>query len=618
MKERWIRILEILNNEEGAMSLKDLAKKMHITERTIKKYILDYKQEEENNGIKIVQNIRKQYSLKIIDNLKFNRLIYGGLNNFDERSSRIVFILERLILKDDFVRIENIAEELFVSRATLDRLMPNVREILSKYDLSIISKPKYGIKLIGEEMNKRSCYAHEIINKTTEPKSKELYIIQTTLQDKIEKYNLILNEINFYNLVQHCIIAIDRIKMNNILTESKPSIAKKNQESESLAAKEIVQEFKKEFQIDIPESEVEYIKMHLLGKRVVLNNMISEEVFSCIDKIIEVIYEKTNIDFKKDFELKMSLAVHFQPLLSRLEFGLKQKNPILQEIKREMPKGFELSVYAAEVISDWYHLTVNDDELAYIALHFSVALDKRAKVGINKKIVIVCASGRGTSRLLQHRLVKRYNFKPENLVILSSFQLNSYNFSDTMFILSTIPLKIEIDIPILLIDMLFSDKSARKVDQLIQSFAVINEIEACLKNSLFSHQKSLLNREEVFSLMCNQIKEEFPEIEETFLEQVIKRENVSSTEVGNYVALPHPYVYDGKKLIVCCMSLEKPIRWKFDFVNLVILMAIPQEEDFINQKISEIVANILSDEVSIIKLTNNTTKETFLDLISRR
>ncbi|MBE9909318.1 BglG family transcription antiterminator [Enterococcus casseliflavus] len=613
----WREIIRVLNDSDKFLSLKDLETKLGLSGKTIKKLIFEHEQEESSNGIKIIRNSRKQYALKILDNIKMNKLIYDSKNKANEMTSRIVFVIEKLILEEDFVRIEEMAEQLFVSRATLDRLMPDIREIFSMYELRLIMKPKYGIKLVGDEVKKRSCYAHEVINKTYTTNNQKQEIIQKILLSNIKKYNLAINDINIYNLVQHCVIALSRLEKNKFIIDSTDSFINEDEENERTAAKEIVKEFEREFRIDIPNNEVEYIKIHLLGKRIIDNHLISEDVFECIDNIVKYILEKSHIDLRGDMELRTSLAIHVQPLLSRLKFGLKQKNPIVQEIKREMPQGFELSFYAAEVIANRYQVTVDDDELAYLALHFSVALDKLEKVSNDKKIVVVCASGRGTARLLQHRLTKRYHIKTENLILLSSLQLDDYDFSDTVCILSTIPLDIEIAIPVMIIDMLFSDSNIQKVDSFMHSVTLTNQLEKHLRESLFIRQKTFEDKEQVISFMYNQIKKEYPKITESFKEQVILRENASSTEVGDCVSLPHPYFYDGEELIICCLGLEKPVKWKFDYVNLVILMAIPQEESFINQKVNEIVINMIGDKQSIIQLSMETTLEKFLELVSR-
>lgn len=615
MDSRWIQMIKKLYEASAPLKMKELSLLLKLSDKTIKNLIENHPQNNQKYGFRLSQNQLKEYFLTIEDDLKFAEFYHFDNGELDESEKRMNALLEHLLIQTGYFKIEDLAEALYVSRATLDRMMPRVKEILRKYKLEIVKKPKYGIKLEGKEVNKRICYAHEIVKDQETANQSRVLIIQKILHEKIQKYDLLLNDINFYSLVQHCVIAINRIQTNNVLSEQKELDLNHDTEKEEQAATEIIGEFEQEFDISIPKSEIQYIVMHLLGKRIIMNQAVSEDTFACIDAILSMIYQRTQIDLQNDQELKTTLALHIQPLLSRLKFGLKQKNPILFEIKRDMLKGFELSLYAAEVIRDRYQLEVSDDELAYLALHFTVALDKKKKQTTDKKIVVVCASGRGTARLLRHRLIERYHFMDENLIILSSFDLNKYDFSDVFCILTTIPLSLKVDVPILLIDMIFSNNSARKVDELLQERTLVDQIDVLLQESLFFHSRKFNSKQEVLGFLCRQVVALYPDLSEDFYNEVMLREDSSSTEVGSEVALPHPYNYQGEKLIISFISLHKPIKWKFGQVQLVVLMAIPQNDHQLNEQISELMTQIIGNEYSVAKLIEDTSKSTFLSLI---
>ena len=60
-----------------------------------------------------------------------------------------------LLLADDYRKLDDIADELWISRSTIDRLFKDVKETFERYHLKIVSKPFYGIRLEGNELNKR-------------------------------------------------------------------------------------------------------------------------------------------------------------------------------------------------------------------------------------------------------------------------------------------------------------------------------------------------------------------------------------------------------------------------------------------------------------------------------
>lgn len=55
------------------------------------------------------------------------------------------------------LKLEDLADEWFVSRGTLQNDMAEVRERLNRYHLTIETKPRYGMKLFGSELAIRTC-----------------------------------------------------------------------------------------------------------------------------------------------------------------------------------------------------------------------------------------------------------------------------------------------------------------------------------------------------------------------------------------------------------------------------------------------------------------------------
>jgi len=613
MDIRWVDIVKILYYEDRYISIKQLANELKLSSKTIEKIIETNKIDSKNHGFHLDFQYNLGYKITIEETNLFHKFIYEATtleNNMNDE--RISIIIKKLVGFKDYIKIEVLADELYVSRATIDRLMPMIKNRIKKYDLSIVTKPKYGIKIKGKEINMRICIAHISHNKDFNRKE-ATEIVQKTIIEVIEKYNLILNDINFYNLIQHCVISIDRIKSNNIMENKFIFDQKKDIENEKNAAKEIAEKFENYFRIKIPDSERQYIVVHLLGKRLQNNVKVSEEVLAFVDDVLESIYEFENIDLRYDQELKTALSIHIQPLLSRLKFGLKQENPNLIEIKRDMRKGYDIAAHTAIKIYDAFNLKVNEDEIAYLALHYSVSLDQQKKSHINKKILLVCSSGMGTAKLLQHKLVERYHFKQENLVLVSSLILDNYDFSNVHCILTTIPLDIQVNIPIILIDLIFSERIATKVDKVIKSVTLISELEKIVDQNLFFQKKKFNFKEEVLKFMCVEVAKTSP-VNDDFFNQIIARENISSTEVGNGVALPHPYIYQGKQVILSVVSLDRPIKWKFANVQLIILLAIPNENSIIYDQISDLITDIISNYSKVNELIFNTQKEKLLEI----
>ncbi|WP_087654106.1 BglG family transcription antiterminator, partial [Enterococcus sp. 12F9_DIV0723] len=557
-------------------------------------------------GFKVSYTQVDGYCLTIIEQRAFLNYIAetSYLPNNNER--RISGVLDCLLKANSFLRIEKLADDFFVSRATIDRLMPQIKKIAEEYRLKLESKPHHGIRLIGDELDKRLCYAHKVATDTYRQESMTKQV-QAILLEVIRKYGLVINDINFYNLVQHCVIAIRRIAEGNSLEEG--GLANlPSSEPEQKAAHEITHSFETEFDIQFPLTEEQYIVLHLLGKRVLLQSQtVDTETRDCVEAVLQHIKVEKGVDLLQDKELRTALALHMQPLLLRLRFGLPQSNPVMQEIKRDMPRAFELALCASNVITTLYGLEISEEETGYLTMHFALALEQRKQSEIMQKIVVVCASGRGTARLLRHRLVESYHFKSENLIMTSIYELDDINYDGVLCILSTVPLMKQYPAPTVTIDLAMSQQSMERIDE----FLVSGNIQINAKKKLALPQvcvllpnQSLSTPREIIDVFCTALSERVS-LPDDFTDQVERRETLSTTEVGNQVALPHPCEYDGEKNLLAVMSLKKPVRWKYNNVRLVILQAIPPYENNDAIQFQEDVTRLVCDQKAVTRLVRN-------------
>ncbi len=98
---------------------------------------------------------------KYLSHININRLHLNKRNNYE----RIFYIIRRLLVNVGYIKLDDLAEEMFVSRSTLNVDMPEVKRILYSYQLSLISKANYGITIKGHELNKRTCIEEYFFSK---------------------------------------------------------------------------------------------------------------------------------------------------------------------------------------------------------------------------------------------------------------------------------------------------------------------------------------------------------------------------------------------------------------------------------------------------------------------
>ena len=85
------------------------------------------------------------------------------------------------------------------------------------------------------------------------------------------------------------------------------------------------------------------------------------------------------------------------------------------------------------------------------------------------------------------------------------------------------------------------------------------------------------NRDELLREMGQHLIQENIVTEE-FLNSVLEREKLSSTDFDYALAIPHPLRPESKQSMISIAVLKEPIRWNHFPVKLVILLALKEED----------------------------------------
>lgn len=86
-----------------------------------------------------------------------------------------------------------------------------------------------------------------------------------------------------------------------------------------------------------------------------------------------------------------------------MKYGIQMENPILEEIKQNYPFAFAMAQRAMAEYEKFYSRPVPESETGYFAIILEMALES-LKAQIEKKnILLVCMTGKASSRLLAFR-----------------------------------------------------------------------------------------------------------------------------------------------------------------------------------------------------------------------
>ena len=133
---------------------------------------------------------------------------------------------------------------------------------------------------------------------------------------------------------------------------------------EYVIAKWVVDQLSLDLKIKIPESEIAYICLHMLGSKIQQDIFVDDYTaiinsqdaiyLQVANEIIQLVSDILRIDLSDDKILLTGLVIHLRPTIIRLKNGLKLRNPLLDRIKVNISVYLELHghviVYLKEIL----------------------------------------------------------------------------------------------------------------------------------------------------------------------------------------------------------------------------------------------------------------------------
>jgi lichenan operon transcriptional antiterminator len=612
----------------------EISEKLNVSEKTIRLRIKELNNILVSNGANIISKQRFGCKLEIVDEIKFNQFFDIIEKKENEQipttsAERVPFILEYLLNRADYIRIDDLSELLFVSRNTLTADLKKVEYILSLYNLKLDRRPNYGILVIGEEFSRRVCMANTLVKRTNLVKDDlkkhhEMQVIGEILLELINSYKMRFSEVSFESLVIHIYIAIYRIRRNYHITLETDNVINKVGKGSAEVAKEIADQIKIRLDVVFNEEEVTYVAVHLGGKlssdssgKYGPNIVIRGEIDELVLKMLRVVNDQFRIDFRNNLELRMFLNQHMVPLDIRMQYDIPLKNPMLSTIKREYPFAYTVAAGSCTALNEHYGNKVPEDEVGYFAIIFALALEKQDRKIEKKNIVIVCVSGKGSSQLLIYKYKKAFGKYLNNIYECTAHELENFDFQgkNVSYVFTTVPLSVNVPTPVFEVNLFFESKDIITFSELFE----LGNSEFLYKyynKDLFLTGVHGKTKEEVIKQLCVHAGKYY-DLPKDFYEAVLKREHLGQTDFGNLVAIAHPNkIVMSKESFVVVSVLDKPMWWGHNEVQVVFLLAISMEHDEDIERFYQATTDLLFSPKKIKLLIENPKFEVLMDLLS--
>ena len=585
MNTRALSIIKILLNSVEPVSSLALSQEIGCSTKTIQNEIKEVNKELKNCEIVSIRGI----GYKIEGNLDDIDIKNSDLYDYD----RVEYIIKKIInissTDKDTIKLEDLADSMYVSLSTVKNDLKEVKKILNEYNLKISSKHKQGIcieaseediiKFIINYSNKvdNSLSIKDFLNNNI---IENLFSIKKILLDTLSYENMILTDNEFKNIVNYISIYLSR-----------------NNTNQSDFIKEYIKKYKNKKEKPISEDE-----------QLLIRKAIKE---FCKDLNIA-----TSINLSHDKIFEECLFNHICNLYKRADLGINQYEITAGEIKLKYPFAFELGKIAKKTIEKNLNMEISEDEVENIALHIGGALERIDKRDEKKvyKTIIVCTSGVGTSMLIKSKLENIFKGKLEIIKVIPSYLIDYVNVLDIDFVISTVEVNLE-NVNVIKVSPMLTDKEIKLIEKYIETENVYIDldIQNLFSSELFFKDIKAETRSQVIDIMSKKLVEK-GYIDDTMRQSYFERETIATTEIGNMVAIPHGAkgeVYENK---VAIGILKEPISWEVGKVRLIIMLALDKEKILDYEEVFSKIYKRVDSIAKVISICENKSYEKFIKL----
>ncbi len=469
MTNRMLDILKILLDNNGKSSYKNLSETVFINERTIRYDIEKINQLlSENNFIEIEK--RGKGELFYPDLTMLTNVISFFQKNLSTDEIKDEIILFKTLFQEK-LNLNNLCDELDVSRTTIKNIIRMIREELEKYDLKLETEIQKGLILVGEENNIRTAqlkFLNKYFNYFSSNNSEYIknLLDQIFLQEFKEKSKSFIDNLMkekdvliadepYLTFQNYICIMIWRLKNNKILTKIENENFFKRT-SEYLQIKNNIDLLEESFNIFISDIEILRLTDLYLGCHNYCNENNFYNFWIEIDvlakKIIENFSINMEIDLTKDKDLLYGIINHLKPTIHRLKNKISLENSILDEFLKNYKPIFEATKKSVYPLEEFIGIQITADEIAFLGTHFKSAIDKN--FSLEKKVLIVCGFGYGTSKLLAQQLKNAYSVFVKDIIPI--YKLEEYDLDEIDLIITTLQLENSYSKPLVQVNTILS------------------------------------------------------------------------------------------------------------------------------------------------------------------
>lgn len=498
-KKRLLKMFYYLIAAENVVRAKDIADYAEVSERTVKNDLEDLKNFAMASGCALCSKKGQGYWIEVVDQAMFDpvkeQLYYqfSELNYTKEYETRANEIARRLLVQQDYMKLDDLADQMYLSRSSIKNAIREVRKILSEFKLELVSKPGHGVKVEGLEINIRFCMLELFINHhatsvTFLEDSEYLAFFETDLE-KVGKIRQILlktlreseNRVcdhYTHRIVRYISVMNRRNHRGYMLRFKEGSKEVLKSMVEHHTAANILKHLKEEFN-DLADDENEIFGLELL--LLMWNDLTKDDplieryplfyrqVGALTEAILLEINERWNVDLNKIKDTRCILISCLIPIYTRLYFHAIGYKIIGRHVEnngiKSSPISMTLAQTASEVIERQYQTQLSFHEIQNLAVRLYVSINKIQYEYKPRKVLLSAQSGNQACEIIKDKMLSKFGKEAfESIDIIGFYEVRRLNQQDYDYmILNFGPFYYRYDLPMIYVDSIPNEKQMNQI-----------------------------------------------------------------------------------------------------------------------------------------------------------
>lgn len=420
--QRLAQLFTLLRNE--TLPQDELAQRLSVSTRTVRADITALNTLLAQYGAQFILNRGSGYQLKIDNPTSFQALEETAPKAQHvprTAQDRITFLLVRFLTSAFSIKLEDLADEWFVSRATLQNDMVEVRERFQRYQLTLETRPRHGMKLFGSEVSIRACLTDLLWELTQQgdiapPIGAEAFaaevpaLLEPVLQETLTRHHIRLTDAGERFVCLYGAVVVRRVSEGYPLADFSAEDVAQNVRD---AARELTGELQRLAGKPLSPAEEEWLCVHIAARQVQdvdPETISADDDEALVNYILRYINSQYNYNLLDDAQLHADLLTHIKTMITRVRYQIMIPNPLLDNIKQHYPMAWDMTLAAVSSWGKYTPYTISENEIGFLVLHIGVGLERHYNIGYQRQpqVLLVCDTSNAMVRMIEAILQRKY------------------------------------------------------------------------------------------------------------------------------------------------------------------------------------------------------------------